>query len=75
MSKNYNYSNSGGSSGVGVLGVCQIVFIILKCLNLVDWTWTQVFIPTFIGAALLVIAVVVLFAILWFENNDSKWVK
>jgi hypothetical protein len=68
MSK-HNYSSSNSSGGVGVLGVLQIIFIVLKCLDLVDWTWTQVFIPTFIGGALLAITIVVLFIILWMENK------
>ena len=70
MSKNYYNNNSGGSSGVGVLGVCQIVFIILKCLNLVNWTWTQVFIPTFIGVGLFAIVILILFVWLLIENKS-----
>lgn len=67
--KKYNYSSNNSSGGVGVLGILQIIFIVLKCLNIIDWTWTQVFIPTFIGTALLAIAVVVLYIILWRENK------
>ena len=67
--KKYNYNSSTSSGGIGVLGILQIIFIVLKCLNLIDWTWTQVFIPTFIGGALLAIAIVVLFIILWRENK------
>jgi hypothetical protein len=68
--KKYHYSNNNHSTGgVGILGILQIIFIVLKCTNLIDWTWTQVFIPTFIGGALLALAVVVLFIILWRENK------
>ena len=70
MSKNYYNNNSGGSSGVGVLGVLQIIFIVLKCLNLVNWTWTQVFIPTFIGAGLFAIVILILFVWLLIENKS-----
>ena len=65
---NCNHNNNS-SGGIGLLGVLQIIFIVLKCLNLIDWTWTQVFIPTFIFGGLLAIGVVVLFIILW---RDSK---
>jgi uncharacterized protein (DUF2062 family) len=68
MNKKY-YNNNDSSGGLGALGVLQIIFIVLKCLDLVDWTWTQVFIPTFIGGALLAIATIVLFVILWRENK------
>lgn len=64
---NKNHNTSSG--GIGILGILQIIFIVLKCLDLIDWTWTQVFIPTFIGGALLAIAIVVLFIILWRENK------
>jgi hypothetical protein len=69
MNKKYYNNNNNSSGGIGILGVLQIIFIVLKCLDLVDWTWTQVFIPTFIGGALLAIAIVVLFIILWRENK------
>lgn len=69
MKKYYYNSNNHSTGGVGILGILQIIFIVLKCTNLIDWTWTQVFIPTFIGGALLALAVVVLFIILWRENK------
>ena len=52
MSKYYYSSNNNSSGGIGLLGVLQIIFIVLKCLDLIDWTWVQVFIPTFIFGGL-----------------------
>ena len=69
MNKHDCNSNNNSSGGIGLLGVLQIIFIVLKCLDLIDWTWVQVFIPTFIFGGLLAIGVVVLFIILW---RDSK---
>lgn len=70
MSKNYyNSSSSGGSGGIGILGVLQIIFIVLKCLGLIDWTWRQVFFPTFIGGALFLIVVIILCIVLWREDK------
>ena len=60
MSKKYYSSGNSSSSGVSALGVFQIVFIILKCFNLIDWTWTQVFIPSFIWLMLVVIGVIIM---------------
>ena len=56
-------SNGGGS---GTLGVLQILFIVLKLTGLIDWTWVQVFIPTFIsiGLAALIIIVTVTITII-----------
>lgn len=39
-------NNSGISS---LLNIVQIIFIILKCFNLINWSWYKVFIPTFIS--------------------------
>ncbi|MBR3346300.1 MAG: hypothetical protein IKG37_04410 [Solobacterium sp.] len=33
-------------SGVGTLDVLQIIFIVLKMFNLIDWSWWVVFSPT-----------------------------
>ena len=48
------------NSGIGVLGVLQIVFIVLKLLNLISWNWLVVFIPLWISLAFFVLAVIFL---------------
>ena len=58
MSNNYNHNSSSG--GIGFLGVLQIIFIVLKCLNLITWSWITVFTPTFIGLGLLIIMMVII---------------
>ena len=60
MSKYSSRNTSTSSSGIGVLGVLQIIFIVLKCLDLISWTWLQVFIPTFIGIGITLIVIVAL---------------
>ena len=57
-----NKNNSSG--GIGVLGVLQIIFIVLKCIDVIDWTWVQVFIPTFISLGLTGLAIVIIIAVL-----------
>lgn len=61
--KNYyktKNNNSSASGGIGILGVLQIIFVVLKCLDLVNWSWWTVLIPSFISIGLFVIAVVIL---------------
>lgn len=48
------------SSGLGTLGVLQIVFIVLKCVNVIDWSWWAVFIPTWINIGIIAIAAIAL---------------
>lgn len=53
-------SNSGGMSMMGVL---QLIFIVIKLIGAVDWSWGAVFIPTWISLGLTILAVIVSFII------------
>lgn len=48
------------SSGLDTLGVLQIIFIVLKCVNVIDWSWWVVFIPTWINIGIIAIAAIAL---------------
>ena len=68
--------NNNSSSGLGVMGVLQIIFIVLKCMGLTDFTWVQVFIPTFISLGLAALAIIVIIAIvvidqIKYHSNDK----
>ena len=56
--------SNNSSSGIGVLGVLQIIFIVLKCMGLTEFTWLQVFIPTFVSLGLTALAIVIIIAVL-----------
>ena len=45
------------SSGLGILAVLQIVFLVLKLTRLIDWSWWLVLVPLWvdIGFSLLFI--------------------
>ena len=49
-------SNSG-TSGMSMLGVLQMIFIVLKALNLIPWSWWVVLIPLWIELGLIAIAI------------------
>lgn len=57
VSKTMKKETSGGMSTLGVL---QIIFIVLKCVGVIDWSWWAVFTPFWINLALIAIAVAVL---------------
>lgn len=44
---------------IGFLGLLQIVFIVLKVLNKISWSWWMVFIPLYIEIVLIVIISIV----------------
>lgn len=45
-------SKSGSSGGVGLGGVLTIVFVVLKLVGVIDWSWWWVLSPLLIGIAL-----------------------
>lgn len=45
-------NSSAKSGGVSVLGVVQIVFIILKLVGVISWSWWVVLIPLWITIGL-----------------------
>lgn len=59
MSKYDNSDSRTGRTGMSFLGVLQLIFIVLKLLNLIDWSWPVVLIPLWIDLGLLGIIVVI----------------
>lgn len=56
MSKQQQQTTTGG---VSTLGVVQIVFIVLKLVGVIDWSWWAVFIPLYISIAIIVLLLVI----------------
>ena len=40
------------SGGIGLTGVLTIVFVVLKLVGVVDWSWVWVLSPLWIGGAI-----------------------
>ena len=55
------------SGGIDVLSILQIIFIVLKCAGLVDWSWWLVLTPLWINLGLIVILII---AILTDRDQD-----
>jgi hypothetical protein len=51
-------SNSS-SSGVSLLGLLGIAFVILKLCNVIDWSWWLVTLPFWGGLALVLLVVLI----------------
>ena len=62
-------SNNGGGGGIGFFSVLTIVFIILKLVGVIDWSWVWVLSPTWISTA------VVLIILLVVSINGDWWFK
>ena len=62
-------SSENYGSGIGFLGVLQIIFIVLKLCNVLQWSWWMVFIPAYISAGLTIILIVLAIILNW----SYKW--
>ncbi|MDR1605587.1 MAG: hypothetical protein LBS41_00605 [Streptococcaceae bacterium] len=49
--------------GIGFCGLLTIVFIVLKLLNVIDWSWVWVLAPIWIPLAVFGILILALYAI------------
>ena len=54
-----NENNNTVSGGIGFGGVLQIVFIVLKLLGVINWSWVWVLSPLWIGTGLSVVIFIV----------------
>ena len=62
-------SSENHGSDIGFLGVLQIIFIVLKLCNVLQWSWWMVFIPAYISAGLTIILIVLAIILNW----SYKW--
>ena len=62
-----NNNNTGG--GIGFAGVLTIVFIVLKLLGKISWSWVWVLSPIWISAALVIIILIIFFIIIFIKNK------
>lgn len=56
MSNNKSGATSGG---IGFTGVLTVVFIVLKLIGVINWSWWWVLSPAWIGIALAIIFFVI----------------
>ena len=47
-------TNQSSSGGIGFLGLLAILFITLKLLNVIQWSWLWVLLPIWIGFAIVI---------------------
>ncbi len=56
-------TSSSSSGGIGFAGLLTIVFIVLKLMDKIDWSWWWVLSPLWLGVALVLAILVVALAI------------
>ncbi|MDV3665448.1 hypothetical protein CMT75_09040 [Elizabethkingia anophelis] len=56
-------NNSSNGSGLSLLGVLTIVFVVLKLTKVIAWSWWWVLAPTWIPVALLIAFAIIMLII------------
>ena len=51
--------NKNTSGGVGISTVLTIIFVVLKLVGVINWSWVWVLSPTWISLALLLLLVII----------------
>ncbi len=64
-----NENNVNVSSGIGFMGVLQIVFIVLKLVKVINWSWIWVLSPTWIPLSITVICLLIVWIIYKIEER------
>lgn len=67
-----NENNVNVSSGIGFMGVLQIVFIVLKLVKVINWSWIWVLSPTWIPLSITVICLLIVWIIYKIEEGNRK---
>ena len=66
----YNDTTIKHSGGIGFAGILTIVFIILKLLGKINWSWIWVLSPLWISFAIFFILLIVLYMV--YKIKDRK---
>jgi membrane protein YdbS with pleckstrin-like domain len=56
------------SSGTSLTKLLTVAFVVLKLLNLIDWSWWWVLSPVWISIGLTIIIIGILFLIAWIAD-------
>lgn len=64
-------NNSGTSSGLGLSSVLTIIFVVLKLVGVIAWSWWWVLSPLWISTILWVIMVAVIF--IYYAHEEKKY--
>lgn len=71
---NNNNKSSVSSGGLTFTSVLGIVFIVLKLMGVINWSWVWVLSPFWIGLllGLILLAIMGLFAYFYVKSDDYK---
>jgi len=71
MNKNTK-GNTANSSGIGFASLLAIVFITLKLLGKITWSWVWVLSPIWVSALLTVVIFVAIYIVISIKDDAKK---
>lgn len=72
MSNNNMNYGGGAPVGIGFCGLLTIVFIVLKLLGYINWSWVWVLAPLWISWIIGIVFILICVAIIYFCNKKGK---
>lgn len=60
------------SSGIGICGVLTIIFVVLKLVGIINWSWLWVLCPLWIPTLLMIIVLMII-AIMDNKTKKKTW--
>lgn len=67
-------NKNSSSSGLGISSVLTIIFVVLKLVGVINWSWWWVLSPTLIAVGLWLIAVITLAIIACYWNKKRGFI-
>jgi len=64
--------SSSSSGGVGFCGLLTVLFVALKLMEKIAWSWWWVLSPIWIPAVIVLVILLVVLAIFLLKNNTNK---
>ena len=69
MSSNRNNNTSAGAGGIGFGGLLTIVFIVLKLVGVINWSWWWVLSPIWISWVIGLVALLIVFIVVLIKDR------
>lgn len=67
-------SKNTSTSGLGLSGVLTIIFVVLKLVDVIDWSWWWVLSPILIDIGLAIIVLVIFALYIAHDNKKNNFI-
>ena len=68
-----NNAKASASGGIGFGGLLTIVFIVLKLIGVINWSWVWVLAPLWIPIALISLFLIIILTLTKLMENHNIW--